>query len=236
VSLRPIGKNDAGHQLIRFQRVHVGAEIEFAGWDAACTACRARFDRRAERHRGRRQLRRRLAEGNRAADRAAIARLVMPDVAHRLHQHRQIARQSVAGDHVALPRHWPDARASSGAADARKRCDFVDIDDDEWLAHPQVEKRHQRLSTGQDGRAAARLCEDGADFVDGERGDIVERSGFHSFAPSINRRSKALSSITTGVAERRPYSKAAPATMIKSKPIASPAQSEPAAPGPRPMR
>ena len=48
--------------------------------------------------------------------------------------------------------------------------------------------------------------------------NIVEWGGLHSLDPSINRRSKALSSIITGAAARRPYSKAAPATTIKQQP------------------
>src|ERR1700722_14109896 len=133
----------------------------------------------------------------------------MPDVAHRLHQHREVASQRLVVDHFALPRHRSDSRTAISAGDALEFGNLVDVDDDEGLTHPQVEKRHQRLPTGQYRRAPAGFGENRAGLLDSGRRDIVEGSGLQGFAPSINRRSTALSSITTGAADRRPYSKAA---------------------------
>src|SRR3546814_4826724 len=55
----------------------------------------------------------------------------------------------------------------------------IDIDENERLAHPQVEQRHQRLPACDHRRAAACLGQDRAGPGNARRPRVVEGSGLH---------------------------------------------------------
>ena len=146
---RPAWKRGAGHQLIeRDGRRHI-SDGERGEIDAARAALADHRDCRIKRGGDRDQLRRRIEMAQRAAERAAIARLPMADLPHRLvHQRTALAHQIGKLD-VALPRHGADVERAVAVADMAQALDPVEIDDMIRQHKAHVEHRHQRLAAGE---------------------------------------------------------------------------------------
>ena len=174
---------DRGQQLVGLDRGHVGTEIELVGADAAWPLSAVNLELGAERDGGGRQLGGWFAEHDRAADRAAVARLVMADVPRGFDEHRLLRGELGIVQQRSLPRRGADPGPGCRVGDPAHARDLVDVDEDEGLAHPQVKQRDQRLPAGDHRRPAASLRQAFKRGGDRRRSHIVERRGLHGLRP-----------------------------------------------------
>src|SRR5438270_12621069 len=115
----------------------------------------------------------------RAAERAAIARLPMADMADRVVHERTAPADDVREFEIALPGHGADFEQAAAAADIGKTLYPVEIDDVVGQHESHVEHRHERLSAGQEPRVVE-AAEQGDDVGDRARIVVAERRWFHA--------------------------------------------------------
>ena len=85
----------------------------------------------------------------RAAERAAIARLAVADLLDRLVHQRAALAHHIGEFEVALARHGADLERAVVLADVGQAIDAVEIDDMVRQHEAHVEHRHQRLPAGE---------------------------------------------------------------------------------------
>ena len=119
--------------------------------------------------------------GETAADRAAIADLVMRDVADRLPQQRMRRRQPPIVLDVAPAHQGAEAHAVVADVDIAEPGNAPQIDEQARRRQAEGENRHQALPAGDDGRLGIGP-EQSDGFPQGARGLVIEGRGFHSHA------------------------------------------------------
>ncbi len=145
----PAWKRHAGQEFVELERRrHIG-DRKGGEIDAARAVLAGDRHLGVERGRDRHQLGRRIEMAQRAAERAAIAGLPMPDLRDRLVHQRAASAHQVGKFDVALARHGADLERAVVLADVAQAVDPVEIDDmvGQHVAH--VEHRHQRLPAGE---------------------------------------------------------------------------------------
>ena len=144
----PAGKGRAGDHLVQLdRRRHVG-DRKGGKIDAARSIAARNRDLGVERRRERDQLRRWIEMTERTAERAAITRLPMSDLAHRLVHERATLAHDIGELDVALARHGADLERAVLLADVAQTVDPIDVDDVVRQHVTHVEHGHERLPAG----------------------------------------------------------------------------------------
>ena len=115
----------------------------------------------------------------RAADRAAVARLEMPDPRQRTRQQRRDAAQLGPAHQLVLRHRRADLELVTDELDRLEILVPADIDQHTWLHEPQVHHRHQRLPAGQHARVLTVLGQHRHRLLDRLGPHVVELSRLH---------------------------------------------------------
>ncbi len=162
VPLRPAGKRRAGQKLIGLQRRrHIG-DRESGEIDLARAVLAGDRELGVERGSDRDQLGGRIEMAQRAAERAAVAGLAVPDLGDGFVHQRAASADELGEFDVALARHRADLKRTVALADVAQPVDAVEIDDMVGQHVTHSEHRHQRLAAGEHfGVVEARQQRDG---------------------------------------------------------------------------
>ena len=176
--LRPHRKARLGEACGQRQRGHHRTEKEIGRRHGTVRAAVAPDQCRAERRRNQHDLRRPIAVGERAADRAARPRRRMPDERHHLGEQRQLGPdERIAFDHM-LSGRGADRDVVALVAHISEAGNPRDVDQPRRPRQPHRHQRHQRLPARDHARAiVGRKQRAGLVDVGGTR--ILERSRLH---------------------------------------------------------
>src|SRR5262245_4555143 len=166
VAARELGEADAGGAVRHRNtdgREHIApgergleqAFEELVGFDRALPLRAGDFDLGAKRDHARRQLGRRIGEGERAADCAAVADRGVTDVRKRQSDERRRLRNLGGAFRLRVAHQRADFDMRVSQRDAVEPADAVDVDQQRRLAQPHVERRDQALSACEQPRIVA---------------------------------------------------------------------------------
>src|SRR6185437_16079766 len=159
--------------------------------DGAPAAPRTQHDFATECQEAQRQLRAGIGMGDRAANGAAIARLVMADPGQRQRQQRRLVAQGGAQLERRLRHRSTDDQRALLDADLRQPREAADIDEELRAGEAHVEHGHERLAAGEDARVAAELGERCHRLLWRVRPEIVEARWLHRANPRSPRRRRS---------------------------------------------
>ena len=137
------------------------------------------------RQQDRRHVRGRVAVGERAAQRPAVAHLLVGD---RRRDHRGQAQ--VAGRHLVMRRHRADAGGPVVALDAGQLADPAQVHQQRRRRQPQLHQRQQRVAAGEELRVLAAVAQRAQRRVERLGSDVVEL-GAGSCPTSLARRGRS---------------------------------------------
>ena len=113
--------------------------------------------------------------GDRAADRAAVAHLVVADLRGDGAQHAALGGEQVAGLDVAVAGQRADRDVVAGVADVGEVVEPADVDEDGGRREAQLHERQQRHAAGEELGVVAVLGERRERLLGGAGPDVVER-------------------------------------------------------------
>ena len=174
-------KCDARQQLVRLQCGGHIAGGEIGKCNVAPAPLRRHVHRRAEQCRRVDEFRRRIEMAQRAAQRAAIARLPVADVRKRRLQQRTVPPDIGRELDFALPRHGADLQCAVLDTDIGQLADLVEIDQVIGHGKTEIHHRHQRLPAGEHARVLVR-GEQTDGVVDAARIVIDKGRGLHAYS------------------------------------------------------
>src|SRR5438067_10804696 len=197
MAFAPQWKVHARQQFVLAQRGRHESRRELRKRDLAGAA---RSLRRQHRIHGRGdgdELGRGIELAERAAERAAVTRLPMADLQHRLVHKRTALLDALVEFHIALARHCADDERVALLLYISEIGDAVQIDDVIGRGEPHIEHRHERLAAGEKPRVLE-LAEQSNHLGHGLRVVVVEARRLHSGrmpAWAITSRKRATSAL-----------------------------------------
>ena len=115
-----------------------------------------------------------------AADRAALADLIMRDMRHRRLEQRLRRQKTRVGFDVAPANARAEGRAAGVDLDVAQARHLAQIDQAVRRSEPKGEDRHETLAAGDDLRLVVRLGQKGQRLIERRRAGIIERTRFHA--------------------------------------------------------
>ena len=173
-----------GDDLVGLERRGQRALEEVGGLDGARAALADRGDDRVAGLADAGHLGRRIGMRDAAADRAAVADLVVRDMRHRGLEQRMRGVEPLVVENVAPARQRAEPDAVGADLDLAQVLELPQIDQQRRPRHAERHHRHQALAAGQRLRLAVVGGEQRHGFVQGRGAGVLERRQFHeSYVP-----------------------------------------------------
>jgi hypothetical protein len=170
---------DLDQHLVGRQRGLQEPGEEVVDRDLPFAAGPPRDERRSEGQQRSRQVRRRVAVGDRPADGAAVPHLRIADLCRDLGQQRHPLAQHAGALQVVVAGQRADPHRVAVLLDVRQVADAPDVDQYGGHRQPQPHQRQQRVPSGQQLGIVAVLGQQAHGLVDRRGPLVVERCGDH---------------------------------------------------------
>ena len=196
VPARQLGKADArvfargrdahrGEHFLRPQRRLEQSLEESVGLHLALAFGAGDFDLSPEREQAGGQFRRRIGEGDGAAEGAAVANGGMPDMRHGERDQRRVPGDQLGTLDLGMARQGADLDEFALFGDAVEALDAVDVDQQVRRRQPHVERGNQALPAGQQPRIVLMLGQQRNRFLERARLGVGEWRRLH-VSPNIS--------------------------------------------------
>src|SRR5262249_49189502 len=179
------GGADRGHHVARRERGLEQAPVKIIGLDGALAGWPRDHDLAAECDEAGRQLGRRIAERDRAADGAAVADRRMSDMRHRLGDERRVRGDVWRAFGLRVAHERAELEEAVAPRDAVEPGHAIDVDQEPRLAQPHIERRDQALPAGEDTRVGL-AADERERVIERFRSRIGERRRLHAFLPALS--------------------------------------------------